>query len=210
MKTVGSILKEARIGKEITLEQVEKATKIREKFLHAIEADDYTTLPSPSYAKGFVKNYSAFLGLDIEWVLAFFRRQTREPPRSTLLPKQQDELEKPFFRLTPNRFLLLFVASLVLIFLSYLGLQYRKLTSPPFLSIESPKEQIVKDKRVDILGKTDTDATVTINDVSVFVRSDGRFFDQRILNEGINKIVITSTSRYGKTTTATREVTYKP
>ncbi len=210
MKTVGSILKETREGKGYTFEQVEKATKIRAKFLQAIEADDYTTLPSPAYAKGFVKNYSVFLELDVDWVLAFFRRQTKEPPRSTLLPKQQEELEKRFFRLTPSRFLVLFVVSLILIFLSYLGLQYRKLKSPPVLTLESPKEQIVKDKRVDILGKTDADATVMINNISVLVRSDGRFFDQISLNDGLNTIVISATSRYGKTMTITRDVTYEP
>ena len=68
MKTVGSILKEARTARNITLAQTEEATKIRLKFLKAIESDDYSGLPSLSYAKGFVKNYSEYLGLDSSMV----------------------------------------------------------------------------------------------------------------------------------------------
>ncbi len=210
MNTVGSILKEARITKGYTLKQVEKATKIRSKFLEAIEADDYTTLPSPAYAKGFVKNYSDYLGLESLRVLAFFRRQTKEPPRSTLLPKQQEEIERRFFRLTPSRFLALFIVSLVIIFLSYLGLQYKNLQSSPTLVLDSPKETRVHERRVEVLGKTDADATVTINGLSVLVRSDGRFFDQLNLAEGVNKIVVVSTSRFGKTTTLTQELSFQP
>jgi len=164
MKTVGSILHEARILKKLSLEQAEQATKIRLKFLQAIEADDYSGLPSLSYAKGFVKNYSEYLGLDSEMVLAFFRRQTAEVTRSSLLPKSMSEpLGKSLFQLTPGKFLAGILVVLVFIFLGYLGLQYRKLNQSPGLSIDSPTNQlVVHERRVDIFGKTDPDATVTV------------------------------------------------
>jgi len=61
MNTVGTMLKDARVAKGISLGEVEKQTKIRIKFLEAIERDAYHVLPSPIYAKGFVKNYSEYL-----------------------------------------------------------------------------------------------------------------------------------------------------
>lgn len=208
MKTTGTILREAREQKGITLFQVEAATKIRIKFLEAIEKDDYTLLPSLSYAKGFVKNYSDFLGLDSGVVLAFFRRQTTDTPKSSLLPKGVAEpLNRSIFQLTPRRFLIFLIAGLVGLFLIYLGIQYRGLRRAPILDIESPENQIVlTQKRVDVLGKTDPDATVTINGISVLVRSDGKFFDQVTLDSGVNVITIVATSRLGKTTTVIREV----
>lgn len=208
MKTVGSILRQARLSKSLTLEQVELDTKIRLKFLEGIESDDYSTLPSQSYAKGFIKNYGAYLGLNTDTLLAFFRRQTLDVPKSSLLPKGVSEpLNQPFFRLTPGRFLAFLLAGLAVVFLAYFGLQYRNLQLPPSLSIESPKEKfITSEKRLDVLGKTDPDATVTINGVSVIVRSDGKFFDQVTLVPGINKITVASTSRYGKSITIVREV----
>ncbi len=95
----------------------------------------------------------------------------------------------------------------MLIFLGYLGLQYRKINQPASLSVESPTNQlVVRERRVDVLGRTDADATVTVNGISVLVRGDGKFFDQVSLDPGVNKITITATSRFGKTTTIVREV----
>lgn len=206
MKTVGSILQEARVSQKLSLEQAETATKIRIKFLEAIESDDYSRLPSLSYAKGFVKNYSEYLGLDSSVVLAFFRRQTTDVSKTSLLPKK-DTTATSRYNMTPGRFLAGILIVLVLIFLGYLGFQYRKLNQPAFLSIESPANQLVTDqRRVDVLGKTDPDATVTVNGINVVVRGDGKFFDQVQLDSVVNKITIIATSRFGKTTTVVREV----
>lgn len=211
MKTVGSILKEAREAKHLTPQQVEAATKIRSKFIAAMEADDYGSLPSLGYAKGFVKNYGEFLGIPTEMLMAFFRRQTKEVGRSAILPKGVTEpLNRTWLQLTPGRFLVLLLSVLIIIFLSYLGLQYRQIQSPPILVIEAPAaEALVTTKKVKLLGRTDPDATVTVNDVSVLVRSDGRFFDQVTLEPGVNTITVTATTRFGKMTTATRSITYQ-
>lgn len=208
MRTVGEMLREARQKKSLTLEQVEEGTKIRLKFLSAIESDDFSGLPSLSYAKGFVKNYSEFVGLNSRTVLAFFRRQTVEVSKSSLLPKGMEEpLNRSMFQLTPGKFIILIVVALMSLFLIYLGYQYRTLQQAPALIIYEPKTQaVVSEKRVDVLGKTDPDATITINGVSVLVRSDGKFFDQVSLDAGVNTLMIIATSRLGKTTTSVIEV----
>lgn len=208
MKTVGFILQEARLAKGLTLADVEKRTKIREKFLDDIERDDYASLPSLSYAKGFVKNYSDFLGLNSRTMLAFFRRQTVEVSRTTLLPKGVHEpLNRSPFQLTPGRFIAAVAISLVFIFLLYLGFQYRTFTRPPTLIVDVPPAgAVVSQSRIEVLGKTDPDATITVNDISVLVRSDGKFFDQVALEPGVNTVTVVATSRFGKTTTMTREV----
>jgi cytoskeletal protein RodZ len=206
MKTVGSILREARISKKLSFEQAELSTRIRLKFLQAIESDDYSSLPSLSYAKGFVKNYSEYLGLDSNKVLAFFRRQTTDVSKFSLLPKK-DTMTRSEFQLTPGRFLAGILIVLALIFLGYLGLQYKKLNQPPGLSVDAPANQlVVQERRVDVFGKTDSDATVTVNGINVVVRGDGKFFDQISLESGVNKITIVATSRFGKSSTIIREV----
>lgn len=212
MKTVGLILQEERIKKKLTLEHVESATKIRKKFLVAMEADDFSRLPSVSYAKGFVKNYSDFLGLSTANMLAFFRRQTREVTRTSFLPKGvTDPLNPSFFQLTPGRFMTLFIVVLVGIFLANLTIQYRKLQEPPSLIIDRPADKVtVSERKLEVLGRTDPDATVSVNGVSVLVRGDGKFFDQMTLENGVNAITVTSTSRYGKSVTLSRAVTFTP
>lgn len=211
MKTVGSILREARLSKGITFDEVERATKIRAKFLEAIEADDYTILPTQAYAKGFVKNYGEFLGIPAGTILAFFRRQTREVAKSALLPKGVAKaFGRTWFQLTPGRFLIILFVGLVVTFLAYLGLQYGQLQRPPKLVIEAPAQNaVVATKKVELLGATDPDATVTVDGISVLVRGDGKFFDQMTLEPGINTITVTATSRFGKSTTMTRSVSYQ-
>jgi cytoskeletal protein RodZ len=211
MRTVGEILRDARIAKQLKLTDIEQGTKIRLKFLEAIEADNFKIMPSLSYAKGFVKNYSEFLGLDSNITLAFFRRQTTDVPRSSLLPKGMEEpLNRSALQLTPGKFVGSIIAVFILLFLAYLGFQYHSLQQSPVLLIDSPADQaIVTEKRMEVFGKTDPDATVTINGVSVIVRGDGKFFDQIALDTGVNKITIVATSRLGKTTTAVREVGLK-
>jgi len=203
MKTVGTMLKEARIAKRLTLGDIERATKIRMKFLTAIEADDYRILPSTLYAKGFVKNYAEFIGLNSRTVMAFFRRQTEDIPKSSLLPKGMSEpLNRPLLQLTPGRFLGILIIGLLGVFLLYFALQYTKLHQSPLLLIESPlANQTINEKRIDVIGMTDPDATVTVNGVSVLVRSDGKFFEQvELTKDGENDIAIVVTSRYGKVT----------
>lgn len=209
MKTVGSILKEAREAKHLTFEQIEIATKIRAKFLVGIEADDYSSLPSLSYAKGFVKNYAEYLGIPAGTILAFFRRQTMEIGKSAILPKGVAEsLNRAWFQLTPGKFLILLFVGFVMLFLIYLGIQYGQLRNPPGLAIDAPSENaIVTTKKVELLGSTDPDATVTVNGISVLVRGDGKFFDQVTLEPGTNTITVIGTSRYGKTSILTRTVT---
>jgi cytoskeletal protein RodZ len=211
MNTVGGMLRDARNVKKLTLQDIEQGTKIRLKFLEAIENDDFNTMPSLSYAKGFVKNYSEYLGLDSKITLAFFRRQITDVPKSSLLPKGMEEpLNRSVFQLTPGRFVAIVVAALILLFLAYLGFQYRALQQAPTLSVDSPvNHAVVVEKRIEVFGKTDPDATVTINGVSVLVRSDGKFFDQIALEGGVNKLTIVATSRLGKSTTVIREVGLK-
>ncbi|MBU1326958.1 helix-turn-helix domain-containing protein [Patescibacteria group bacterium] len=212
MKTVGTILKDARCAKGITLQQVEEATKIRQKFLRSIEADDLQSLPSLAYAKGFVKNYGEYLGLSAENVLAFFRRQTQDVSKSSILPVgMANPMNASLFQLTPGKFLTIVAVCLVGSFLVYLGIQYRDLQRPPALVVDSPYDKIISvEQRVDVVGRTDSDATVTVNGVGVLVRSDGKFFDQIPLSPGENTIVIVATSRHGKNTTVERKAIYQP
>lgn len=211
MKTVGGILREEREKKRLTIPAVESATRIRGKFLRAIESDDYSSLPSLTYAKGFVKNYAEYLGLDSATVLAFFRRQTADVNRSSLLPKgMADPLNTPVFRLTPGRFVAMLIIGLIVIFLLYFGLQFRRLGQPPTLDITAPKnESIVTERKVDVMGKTDNDATVTINGTTTLVRGDGRFFDQVTLEPGVNSITVVATSRFGKISTVLLKVGFQ-
>jgi len=206
------MLQEARIAKGLSPIDVERAIKIREKYIIAIEANDFDRLPSPSYAKGFVRNYAEYLGLPTDAVMAFFRRQMTDVSKASLLPKGvSDPLNAPLVHLTPGRFVGFLVSVLLIIFLFYLGNQYFRIGKAPPLTVTSPADQqIVTSSRVVVEGKSDADATVTINGISTIVRDDGRFYEQIAVEPGVNKITVSATSRFGKTSTEIREVGYQP
>ncbi len=63
MNGIGAILKKERESKKITLEQVEEATKIRRKYLEALENEKFEVLPGEVYVKGFVATYLKYLGI---------------------------------------------------------------------------------------------------------------------------------------------------
>ncbi|WP_020615216.1 helix-turn-helix domain-containing protein [Paenibacillus daejeonensis] len=69
MSELGVLLKEARQKKGYTLDDVQEMTKIRVRYLEAIEAGDYNVLPGSFYARAFIKNYAEAVGLDADELL---------------------------------------------------------------------------------------------------------------------------------------------
>jgi hypothetical protein len=89
--TIGQTLREARMERGLELADVERVTKIRQKFLEAMEGDRWDALPGPSYARGFLDIYARHLGLDREALLDQYRQtvegESHEPiPESVIKP----------------------------------------------------------------------------------------------------------------------------
>ena len=72
MESIGRILQETRERLGLTLEEVERGTRIRTHHLEAMERGEFDSLPSPVQARGFLHNYSEFLGLDADQILLQF------------------------------------------------------------------------------------------------------------------------------------------
>jgi cytoskeleton protein RodZ len=63
---IGSSLREARLRQELDFPELEERTKIRPKYLRALEDERFDILPAPTYVKGFLRSYAEALGLDGE------------------------------------------------------------------------------------------------------------------------------------------------
>ncbi len=75
MGELGQLLLEKRQEKGLSLEQVEKATKIRGKHIKALEEGDFAALPERVYVKGLLRNYALYLGLDPKEVWELFEKE---------------------------------------------------------------------------------------------------------------------------------------
>lgn len=84
---VGATLREARRKREIDLAEVEAATKIRARFLRAIENEEWDRLPGEAYARGFVRTYGDYLGLDGEALAERQRQDTGSWRPAERLPR---------------------------------------------------------------------------------------------------------------------------
>ena len=70
---IGNSLRDARIRKKIDIAQVEADTKIRAKYLRALENDEFNLIPGPAYVKSFLRTYAEYLGLDVYLLVEEYR-----------------------------------------------------------------------------------------------------------------------------------------
>ncbi len=69
MFEIGNTLREARLRRALDIADCESATKIRAKYLRALEEEQFEILPGPTYVKGFLRTYAEYLDLDGRLVL---------------------------------------------------------------------------------------------------------------------------------------------
>lgn len=74
MAEIGNRLREARVRKGLTIRDVETATKIRSRYLEALEQDDFEVIPGPTYVKAFLRTYATYLKLDADELVEEYRR----------------------------------------------------------------------------------------------------------------------------------------
>ena len=84
---VGATLREARNRRKIDLVEVEAATKIRVRYLRAMENEEWDLLPGDAYVRGFVRTYAAYLGLDADRLAEQLRRRGRGAGPAERLPR---------------------------------------------------------------------------------------------------------------------------
>jgi hypothetical protein len=86
MADIGSTLREARMRARIDIGEVEARTKIRAKYLRAMENEEWDLLPGPVYVKSFLRTYGDFLGLDSRLLIDDFKRRYERPSDQELRP----------------------------------------------------------------------------------------------------------------------------
>lgn len=90
MSDLGQQLKEARLSRGLSLDDVQEMTKIRKRYLEAIESGDYKVLPGSFYVRAFIKTYAEAVGLDPDDLLTEHKQHVPEvAPEQTMEPVLQ-------------------------------------------------------------------------------------------------------------------------
>src|SRR3989344_2277457 len=121
MATVGEILREERLIKGLQLRDIEKQTRVREKYLRAIEENNWNFFSSKIYIIGILKNYSRILGLDSKRILAFFRRVYERKEEA----KFKERVSSSYLTPQSRKLLRLAIVGGVLLFLLYFVYQLK-------------------------------------------------------------------------------------
>jgi len=86
MAEIGRTLREARMRAHIDVSEVEARTKIRAKYLRAIENEEWDLLPGPVYVKSFLRTYGDYLGLDSRMLVDEYKREYERPSDHEMRP----------------------------------------------------------------------------------------------------------------------------
>jgi cytoskeletal protein RodZ len=159
----------ARERKGVDLFRAERDTKIRARYLAALERGDYRELPGAVYTKGFLRNYAIYLNLDPEDVLRQWRRERGDQVPSepaVVAPKAVLETPRPL-TFSPSIVVAALMTVGVVVFGIYLASQLMRFAKPPTLELISPASAVVdapdSATTYRLEGTSSPGATVTIS-----------------------------------------------
>src|SRR5688572_2851298 len=193
----------ARERKGVDLYRAERDTKIRVRYLAALERGDYRELPGNVYTKGFLRNYALYLGLDPEDVLAQWRRERgdgKEQPPAIVVPRPITVPRKGL-TFSPGLVVAALLTVVIVAFGAYLGVQVLRFTKPPTIAVTQPATAVVdvdeSTTTYTLEGTTLPGATVSIatpgrEPYQVTATSDGEWAAAVDLRRGRNQFDVTS------------------
>ncbi len=217
MARLGDALREKREQMGVTLPQAAEDTRIREKFLQALESGDYQSLPGTVYTKGFLRNYAHYLNVDPEEMVALYtgERGGAEPLRQ-FAPMRP--LVKRSFIFTPTVLVPVIVLAGILLFVGYVYYQFTNFAVAPRVDITDPPGDAVSQiAEYTIKGKTNPDGRITvrvspgldtINDIRP--TRDGTFSVLVPLKPGANHVEVQVLDPSGKLAQASRTIQLSP
>jgi len=168
---LGEVLRAAREAKGVDLPRVERETKIRERYLSALERGDYRELPGSVYTKGFLRNYGAYLGLDPEYLIDLYRLETTavvDRPSAPIPPRPLAGRRSRAFIVTPGAVVAAILTILVGGFFAYLGYELINFARTPELRITDPAGNVsgYRETSITIRGVTAPNARVSVSNLT--------------------------------------------
>jgi cytoskeletal protein RodZ len=139
-------LLEARERKGVDLYRAERDTKIRARYLAALEQGEYAELPGAVYTKGFLRNYALYLGLDPEDVIRQWKRERGDatiPAEPVLAVPRPIEAPRQGLTFSPAVVVAALLTVLIAVFAVFMGVQLIRFAKPPTLAVTDPSTAVI-------------------------------------------------------------------
>lgn len=201
-------LKNLRLAKKISLEEMEKCTKINKEYLEALENCEFDKINvSKIYQKNFIKKYLFCLNEKSDYLINQFEEENNFKIENK---EKQVLLKKYYLSNLPTILRYTFIFLIIFSFGFYIWTHINNILKPPSLMIFSPQDGIItNESSIEIIGKTEKETKININKENIKINEQGVFDQPIILSPGINTIIITAESKHGKITKKTLNVFLK-
>jgi cytoskeletal protein RodZ len=216
---LGEMLRSARESRGLDRARIERDTRIRERYLAALERGAYDELPGEVYARGFLRTYATYLGLDPDAMTALYRIETRRTADRRPTQGRERRLATPQprgFALAPGAVAAAVLTVLVGALVAYLAYQVITFARTPDLRVIDPAGDVRghRESSIVIHGVTAPNARVSVSGLSenpsVVADAEGSFSVRVELVPGSNLVTIRAldprTTRQSAEVTRTIEV----
>ena len=217
------MLRSARESRGLDRARIERDTRIRERYLAALERGAYDELPGEVYARGFLRTYARYLGLDADAMVALYRIETRgRNPATAAVPRARPRPrpQARAFVITPSIVVAAVLTVLVGALIAYLAYQIVTFARTPELRIVEPPGDVMDHaaRTIVIRGVTEPNARVSVSGLgenpSVVADAGGAFAVTVDLVPGTNVVTLRArdpvTNRNSPEATRTIEVATPP
>jgi cytoskeletal protein RodZ len=192
----------AREARGVDILRAERETKIRRQYLSAMERGAWDELPGGVYARGFLRNYAIYLGLDpAEVIDAWTRERGEVPPEPAIVVPQPIQAPRRGLVLGPGLIVAALVSLAALGIIAYIGFQLLRFSEPPPVAVTDPAAavtEVAEDTTgYTLRGTTVAHGEVTIRapgrqDLRVLAGGDGGWRTVVDLRRGENRFVVTA------------------
>lgn len=199
-QSLGERLKKLRLEQGKSLGEVQEAIKIQAKYLEILENGDFSKLPGDIYAKVWIRQYAAFLGVAADDFLTDYKLEKRLNDKLGLAGQVIDyKLNQGFFLWQPKNIRLLLVVLIIISVLGYLVWEIVDIISPPPVEIFSPPNNFTTAaSQIQIDGQTEPEIELVINGERVLIDEQGRFQQTVNLVSGLNKLEISAKKKHSR------------
>lgn len=206
-RSIGEDLEKGRKALNLSLKAIEQKCGVGEKYLQAMENNEWDLLPGEIYAKNWLKKYSLFLGFNWEEKKKNFESEISGRVAWSMGDKQLFGVTKKKLLVLPKIFKYIFLAIIITVIVGYLGYQIIDLLSPPELLIIYPADNtILQSRQIKISGQAERGSEVSLNDKEIPIDGNGWFEVDIDLNQGLNVIKLMAKKSYGRAKVEYRRV----
>jgi cytoskeletal protein RodZ len=222
MLTAGKVLRARRLELGKSVEQISVETKIQPKYIQQLENDEYENFESEVFMNGFIKIYASHMSLNVDKVLALYRRGSgKENPSKNKTNKKEDSRNKKKSNrkdkisqlATPKNIIVIVLTLIVFSVLIYLVIQFYNFQKQPVLEVYEPTNNTVVDTdEVTVKGSSEKNTTVEINGEPIILDENSDFEVIIKLTEGNNAVNIRAIKDNNKSqeTSLTLNIRYEP